>query len=901
MKVKRIVTLALAAVLGVSLAACKDKVDLSKYDFDDPTASVATMPTSGTPVSLVGLSTEKKTEALGKLERFAVENFLTGMTLYENSGYGAYNQRLIFPTDPDDQFAGTKPKYVTGYGFGVLSEGVVTGQLSGAEDNYKTYYHTYETSDPATILYMNDMGSVVGSLVGYVGSSYYSNRLTSTAETYEWFPSLAKGEDDDIKAPTGVTADINLDRPIPMDKDYATTGTSNTYRIYVRTGKDGLVYATMGKFKNEYNGKGVALEDYVTPYKMKWTQKNGMARATEDISGNTALVGAAAYYNASGNGYNEDAWKNVGLKTGSDSQGEYLEFTFIQPQTPFYAMYYLSSSMFSPIPQSFIDDELGGDAKLYGSFNSDKSLTPKDTTLSLGSFVIEAWTSDQEIVFKHNDSLLKVVEGKNQLSGTSFDKSNSYKLPEYLTDGVPGIYVDIVPGAGTDKNLLYRDLFLKGQLDACSIPSDFLKDYIERDDLPVNAYQTEGDSTFKLNFNTCTQEEWNEYFGPNGIVAQNSTWEIKPAMSNEDFLAGLVLSVDRDEYAANRGVTPSVNYFSDVYQSDPENAESYNSTDVHANALKGTYLDPNNFVKGDGDVIGDSSQKAVEYFKKAIQTFIEDDTYGENDTITIEICWMYEYQINDEGKNIEEYMEKAFKAAADALGVGMSLDVVNTAVTTWDDVYYAKMMIGEYDIAFGSISGNTLNPLNFMEVLKSDNSSGFTLNYGYNTNSDEKYIEFDSGVAGAPTKWTYDALYDACDRGALVEWNGTTTDVAKLISTTVDSALRTNVATDDGGRHVIIYFNAVNIPGSAVADFAQLVLCWYEADNADGYDEIVVPESQYTITKEDYYYVIDLTLTKEQVEAYQGEIGFDLYFNYTLSGSTSQVLSSLYGVFPYLS
>lgn len=897
MKIKRVVSLALAAVLGVSLASCKsNEVDLSQYDYDDPTASVATMPTSGSAVSLVAMSTDKRTEALGKLEKYAVENFLTGMSLYENSGYAAYNQRLIFPTDTDGQFVGTKPTYVVGYGFGVLSEGVVTGSLSGATDNYKSYYHTYEQTDPATILYMNDQGSVVGNIVGYVGGSYYSTRLTSDASTYEWFASLAKGSEDGITVPADATQSsehsINLDRPIPMDDDYATTGTSNTYRIYVRTGKDGLKYATMGKYANEYNGKDVELEDYVTPYIMKWTQANGMARATEDISGTQALVGAAAYYNNSANGYNEEAWADVGIKTGEDSQGEYLEFTFIQSQTPFYAMYYLSSSMFSPIPQSFIDTL--GSAKLYGSFNSDKTLTPVDTTLSLGSFVIESWVSDQEIVFKQNDILLDAVKGKNQLKGTDFDKANNNQLPEYLTEGVPGIYVDIVPGIGSDQNLVYRDLFSSNQMDACGIPDD----YLEADKDKNYAYQTAGDSVFKLNFNSCTQEEWNEYFGPNGTVAQNSTWEVKPAMSNYDFLAGLVLSIDRDTYAANRGTTPSVNYFADVYQSDPENAVSYNSTQAHADALAGTYLDPNNFVKSGNDVIGDSTQKAVEYFRSAIKTFIADGTYASNATISIEICWMYDYQIDSEGKEIEEYMESAFAAAAAAEGVSMKLDVVNTAVTNWSDVYYYKMMIGQYDIAFGSISGNTLNPLNFMEVLKSDNSSGFTLNYGINTNSTEKYIEFDSGIEGYPTKWTYDALFNAADRGALIQMKG---DVATLVGTTVDSALRTNVITEDGGRHVVIYYSAVNIPNVAVAELSDLVLCWYEANNADGYAEIVVPSSQYTVTKQGDYYVIDLTLTKEQVEAYQGEIGFDLYFTYTLDGSASQVVDSLYGVFPYLS
>ena len=64
----------------------------------------------------------------------------------------------------------------------------------------------------------------------------------------------------------------------------------------------------------------------------------------------------------------------------------------------------------------------------------------------------------------------------------------------------------------------------------------------------------------------------------------------------------------------------------------------------------------------------------------------------------------------------------------------LTLEVVDYVPAVWTDAYYKKMMLGQYDIGFGGVSGNTLNPLNFFEVLKSDNSSGFTLNWGPNTN-----------------------------------------------------------------------------------------------------------------------------------------------------------------------
>jgi len=55
----------------------------------------------------------KRTEILGKLEKYAVESHLTGITLFENGGYVKYSNRLEIPAK----------EYITGYGFGILTEG----------------------------------------------------------------------------------------------------------------------------------------------------------------------------------------------------------------------------------------------------------------------------------------------------------------------------------------------------------------------------------------------------------------------------------------------------------------------------------------------------------------------------------------------------------------------------------------------------------------------------------------------------------------------------------------------------------------------------------------------------------------------------------------------------------
>ena len=104
-----------------------------------------------------------RTEILGKLEKYAVESHLTGITLFENGGYVKYSSRLDIPTE----------EYITGYGFGILSEGNITEDLPGEENaNFKRYYHSAQSSNPGKINAADDTGSQVSDLSGYVTSPY---------------------------------------------------------------------------------------------------------------------------------------------------------------------------------------------------------------------------------------------------------------------------------------------------------------------------------------------------------------------------------------------------------------------------------------------------------------------------------------------------------------------------------------------------------------------------------------------------------------------------------------------------------------------------------------------------------------------------------------------------------
>ena len=645
---------------------------------------------------------EERTKILGLLEKYAVENKLTGLTLYGDGGYVMYNPSVTKGST----------SYIPGYGFGILGEGQLTADLAGETNaNWKRYLHTYESEDPLNINYMNDKGAVVGDLIGYVSAGYFDIHMNETKDGYDWVGDLSPAS-----------------RPIPVNPD--DNGFTKTYRVQVKVGAD-LKYSTTSEKYAKFNNREVQLEDYITPYQIYYTQAYGMARGGENLTGASSIKGSQAYYNASKEGFNEEAWKDIGIKAVQENDGKsYLEFTFNNACTRFYAMYYLTSGMFAPVPAEFIKEIGGGDftqgTKNWGTFTDNESIA--DHWLCTGPYMFERWDKNQQIVFKKNPN---------------YDDKGRYKIQ--------GVHVNILTAAQDDPEAGFKE-FLADKLHSTGIPSTQLEKY--RDD--PRTTMTSDSSTYKLNLNTCDEETWEELFGTNGSIVTTQKadyWNVKPAMANKDFVSGLSFALDRKGLANFLGRTPSGNYFGSAYMSDPEGGIAYNNTQAHKDAVA-------SLMEGT-DGYGFSLEKAQASFLKASNDLIAQGAYEEGDEIEIEIAWQTNSQVTREGAVIAGYLEKAFNTDENPL----TLKIKNWVGASWSDVYYEKMMVGQFDIGFGSVSGNTLDPLNFLEVLKSDNSSTFTLNWGLDTDATDPdhLIEYDGKL------WSFDALWTAADHGALVE------------------------------------------------------------------------------------------------------------------------------------
>ena len=775
-------------------------------------------------------SNAEKTNILGLLEQYAVVNGITGISLFEDGGYVMYNPRITLGTE----------NYIVGYGFGILAEGNITADLEYEENEaWKRYYHTYEVSDPGTLNYLNDQGSQVGTLYGYIGASFFTNFMNETKDGYDWVPELAK------------------EKPVAVD-DADGDGMAKVWRFEVRTGEaDGLKYKSGSELESRkaFDNRPVALEDYETPFKLLLTQANQLYRGSEMANNSTgAIAGAKEFYQGTEKGFSEELWANVGIKTYVEDGKNYFEVTFTEEMTPFYAMYYIASSLYMPVPHEFLDLVT---VKNYLGYNSDSTETPRDNSLSLGAWYVERYDQDQQIVYAKNPNYV--------FADTKY--------------AIPGVHVKIFTAAAEDTTAGFNE-FLAGHFDGSGIPQEFLDEY--RNDPRTRT--TTGTSNFKLNVNATNAETWEYLFGEEGAVTKTAKadyWALKPALGNHHFVQALSYSIDRLTFANARGSIPSVDYLSSNYMSDPENGISYATTEAHKKAVE-TLLD-------DTDGYGYSLELARDYYRLALSELEAEGAYtpgtAENPTvIEIEIAWMYPTHEERYHNEIKTFLETAFNDES-VCGGAYKLDVKFWVGNEWSDVYYNKLMVGQFDIGFGSISGNSLNPLDFVSVLSSDQkiSNSFTLNWGTDTNDPEVYPLVYNGL-----RFSYDALYNAANTKAIVSQG------QNRPSVTIDY---TNLVKNEDGTYTGSFSIVPTLPDLTKITPASVVCCNYERYyNGDGqYDEIALEDVK--VEEKDGALVVTFTVPAELAADYaigsgtsaepSGLTGFDMYYDMEFDGSIS--------------
>jgi hypothetical protein len=740
---------------------------------------------------------DEKGEILGQLEKFAQDEFIAGIPMYDSAANVLYNSRLTIPSDV----------FIPNYGFGV-SEGTITAPLTAEQEPveaYRNYFHAWQETEPATLNDMNDQTSVVSDMASLFKLSYYSTRFNDDKSGYEWFPLLA-----------------TTNRPIPLNAN--ASGLATQWRIPVRTGAP-LVYSTLSTDSalSAFNGRAVALEDYLTPFKLMLD--NNFVRATDLASATSGFKGAAEYLAevAKGPDGNPD-FDSVGIELNTELNA--IEFELNRPLSEFYAMYTLSSNLYSPLPMDFID-AIGGPLE-YG-----KPTEAVDNLLSLGAYTMEEWEPLKQIVFKKNTTAIE---------------ADRYNFAGYMYTIISG------------GSLVAFDEFLAGKLDAVGIPATRLQEFKS----DPRRRKTLGATTFKIQVNAADQARWEELFGVNGSVLQTPEadyYEVEPIMSNKDFLNAVYFSIDRASLAEFTGRNPAQWFISEAYMIDPENGVSYRSSDAGQEAYAERLPETNGF----------SEELSRAYFKRALETLVEEGTYfpgtaDEPTVITLDVHMQTQTSVDIEGALIKEYIEEVFNSVDPRFEL-----VLNTfATANWYDVYYNSMLTGQFDMAVGAISGNTLDPLNFMDVLASDQRTGFTLSWGADTAEPSQNIRFDGKA------WSYNALYEASQSGAVVAQGRSaslfTLDSAAVPTTPVDGLYDVSI-----GGTLLTGVTGVEVEIDAVTLWSYTTegdeYVWLAGDNLD---EILTVNSDGSFT-----------VNIDDVAVAEGEFSVDFYYTVTINGSSA--------------
>lgn len=704
---------------------------------------------------LSSLGNDERTKMAAASEKYLLNNGLAPITFVDNGGYQLYSDRVYTEFLENNN-------YITGYGFGIFDYGSITKEMEKEETPaYKLFYHTQvdASSDVGSFNYLGSNSNSVSTFYEYISSTYFRTLVNKDANGYEYTNGLSRED-----APTAINPDEN--------------GASDTWKVKLRVGGNaenkamgitpGLNFRTgsqNSKFK-AYDNRPIQLKDYLTPFKLMATASVGWYRGSEqaaEATANRQIKGFAEYYNSSGNftelESDEEFMKKVGVKI--DPSDNSITITFNGKITPDYAEYQLNGLWANPICEEFVKDLGDGDvikgAKSYGN-STNGGLTPRDTILCVGPYYTMTYESKKTVAFAKNESwpLTKDNYGRDL-----------YKIK--------GHHLNINSALSTDENTTIK-MFEQGLTDASDIPSEYWSKY---ETSPLRK-KVPGSGYFPIYFvNTFDKRSWEEMFGSKG-----TDWEVKPILSNENFYKGLIVGIDRNTIADYYHAGAGYAIHEPTTRVSPKSSTAYNDSDEHKAVMKEVF----------GNTMDNYAQwknNAADYFEVAIQEELDAGHYslgtGSNPTVvnmklvstddpTRQYCdnvifsgWEAAFElavqshINEKGVN--DWVDSSTKKSLITLDVSaenVSMSLGDTALQK--AILDEGVKAGKYDgQTVYRVTGNGLDAFNNMNKYKSDDSSGFTLNFGVDTSIPTGDINYGGKY------WSFDTLWGAANGGVLTD------------------------------------------------------------------------------------------------------------------------------------
>jgi len=450
----------------------------------------------------------------------------------------------------------------------------------------------------------------------------------------------------------------------------------------------------------------ITATDFVETFKLALEEKwfRAVSGGGDFVTSSQAIVNAGAFSDGT------TAWENVGIKIVGDDDLT-IQFTFIDEQSEWNVRYWLSSFVTTPINLELYDYLLNdGDTNTnYGTTNLTIGYT--------GAYYVDYYEADLELIYLENPS---------------------YHNPtEYFYDSIL-MYVK------TDPDLIWA-MFEEGLLDGAAIPT---AKYYEVKDYP-GVMPVPGATIYRMMINGLGTVEAQQEMFP------DSDWVPEPILANQDFKLAMSYAIDR-EYLATvvmKTRQPSIYLFSTAYLVDPEMGIAYRETEQGLTVA--TDMAP--------DTFGYNFDAARALYEIALDQLVADGVY-QNGTAANPTYINIEFNVFADSESQEamaEYIVLAFETAFRSSNHYIYVNV-DWYPKDYPGIYYDYMMVGDFDLSVGGISGSTLDAASFLDTYCSDNRSGFTLNWGIDTSVAEIPINFtdDYGVERYEL-WSFDAIVSA--------------------------------------------------------------------------------------------------------------------------------------------
>ena len=713
-------------------------------------------------VNYSSLGGEERTKMAAALETYLLNNGMSPITYMDDSSYTLYSERLSTP------FLDAK-KYVPGYGYGIMDYGVMKdANPTETNEAYKYYYHTLLSASSYTseFNYLDSNNADISTLYSYMSSSYYGQLVNEAENGWEYVPLLARSlpveaDDGDGDTNNGVSSKWTVQ--LRVGGETANEATGVTPGLNYRTGSTNSI-------TKKYDNHPITLDDYITPIKLLATGKINWYRGNEQAGESTAnrqIKGFTEYFNSTRNitevQTNEEFIEALGGGITVDRANNSITFEFNAPVTRDYAEYQLNSTWANPIDEDFVREIGGGNvingAKIYGTNGSvnGTTLTPIDTILSVGPYYLSSIPSSNSgelgsIIYSKNDNWPSVL-------------STHYEHELYR---MKGFILRLDSSILTNQNAQIL-AFQNKQVDVSNIPEEYWSEY---ENSPLR-HRSEGESNSQFHINTWDNLFWSERF-----PEADGKWSVKSVLSNNNFYKGLYVGIDRNSVSSRYHYAPDIDLFAPIDRVSPRSETNYNNTTDHATAISSTF---GSRLSENTDVLNNWMSNAADYFDLAIQEELAAGHYSlgtatRPTTITFEMITTNSTYERDLVAAITEDWEQAFALAvsshreADGSNPWMSgdtplirLDVTTheiaaNSATQQDDMLTNGVQAGIYDGQTSYvISGNNYDVLNKLNIYMSDNSSGFTINFGADTTIPSADIYYDGKY------WSFDALWLAAN------------------------------------------------------------------------------------------------------------------------------------------